>query len=91
MRHSFEYPKQYVVDTQKNYLNEMVLFSTYKYVKTDEQGNIHNFTLKKCAYLKLWILSIYKVIIIFKISNVYLQIISSGRKMVITGGHSDSK
>ena len=45
--------KTYVVGTQENRLNETVLLSTKPYVKTDEQENIYNFTLKDFVYLNL--------------------------------------
>ena len=45
--------KTYVVGTQKNHLNEMVILSTKTFVKTDGLENIYNFTLKNVVYLNL--------------------------------------
>ena len=47
---SFSYfsTKTYVVVTQKNHLNEMVLFSTQTYIKTDGSDSIHNIAFIFC-------------------------------------------
>ena len=45
--------KTYVVGTQKNHLNEMVLLRIQTYVQTDGLENIYNFTLKNFVYLNL--------------------------------------
>ena len=43
--------------TQKNYLNETVLFSTKTYAKNYDLENIYNLMLKIFAYLNLCFLS----------------------------------
>ena len=44
--------KTCVAGTHKNRHNDTVLLNTKFYVKSDEQGNLYNFTLKNCAYLE---------------------------------------
>ena len=58
MKKSFSYfsTKIYVVGTQKNRLNETVLFSTQTYVKMDGLENIYNCTLNDFVHLYLPIL-----------------------------------
>ena len=46
--------KTYVVGTQKNRLNKMVLLSTQKYVQTDGLENIKKFYAQNFVYLCLW-------------------------------------